>query len=120
MRLLPILLVLAVIPLAGCGLEMTRTVVAHHFDHHTGTLWLVERDVEARRSDIIRVLVCHREASPACVRNVPMDLKTAAGYQAWLDTLPDEVRKLANAPPTGPPRAAPRRPAEAAPAGPSE
>jgi hypothetical protein len=96
-----LLLACAVIT-TGCVATTQRNLVqSAMFDASTGTMWLVEKDTHSDVNDEIAVLVCHREASPACVRVIPRDMRDSGEYSRWLDTLPAEVRKLAVQPGTG-------------------
>jgi len=90
---------LPLLALAGCA-GMTRTVPYPPFhDPQTGTVWIVEYDTRSGQDDAVSVIVCHREASPACVRVNPQDVRSGPEYGAWLNSMPPEVRRLAQLPP---------------------
>jgi hypothetical protein len=82
--------------LVGCVSRLERTVIFRPiYVPHTGTLWLIEKDERPDTSDQLAVVVCHREALPACIRVVPTDARDGRDYASWLGTMPSEVRRLA-------------------------
>jgi hypothetical protein len=88
--------------LVGCTSQLERNVIFPPiYVPHTGTLWLIEKDERIETSDQLAVIVCHREAAPACIRVIPTDARDGRDYAGWLDTMPSEVRRLAALAPGG-------------------
>ena len=88
--------------LAGCASQLERNVIFPPiYVPDTGTLWLIEKDERVETSDQLAIIVCHREAAPACIRVVPTDARDGRDYAGWLDTMPSEVRRLAALVPGG-------------------
>ena len=82
--------------LVGCASRLERNVIFPPiYVPHTGTLWLIEKDERAETSDQLALIVCHRDAAPACIRVVPADARDGRDYSDWLATIPPEVRRLA-------------------------
>lgn len=97
-----VMTILVLCAVAGCVASVQREVLFKPiYVTRTGTLWLVEKDAEPTRADEVRVVVCHREAMPTCLRVTPHDARHELGtedYKRWLDSMPPEVRKLATEP----------------------
>jgi hypothetical protein len=93
------LVFVACFTLFGCTPALQRTVIGEPIvDETTRTIWIVESDTKSATEDRLVVVVCHREASPACVRVTPQDMRDGSDYSRWLDTMPVEVRRLATLP----------------------
>lgn len=88
------LLLVACAALGGCAPVLERQLVFHPFyEARTGTLWLIEKDTRVGSDDQIAVVVCQREAAPACVRVLPFDAQDGAEYSLWLNSMPPAVRR---------------------------
>jgi hypothetical protein len=100
--------------LAACTPIISRTVVDRPiFDGKTSTLWIVEKDEMAQANDSLRVIVCHRDAAPACIRLVPPDMRNVDDYVRWLQSMPLAVRAHTHLPLARPPEPSrPTRPAQ--------
>lgn len=92
-----VLLLLA--PIVGCTPYIEREVLFKPlYVPRSGTLWLVEKDAKSSEDDQVRIVICHREAAPPCIRLVPQDTRegyAADEYRRWLDSMPPEIRRLA-------------------------
>jgi hypothetical protein len=117
-QMIRLALCVCALALGGCSTSLQREVLyAPVFDASTHTLWLVEKNTQVASDDELRVTLCHREASPACVRVRPMDMRDGDDYRRWLETIPASVRRLATLRPT--PWSLPSAPQQAQPAAPA-
>jgi hypothetical protein len=90
--------------LSGCMPVIERSVLFRPiYVPHTGTLWLIEKQIRPSQSEELAVIVCHRDATPACIRVLPVDARDGGDYSRWLGTMPREIRELAAQSPTFPP-----------------
>lgn len=89
------LVAIGAIGLSACAPKLAREIVHPHYETRTGTLWFVEKDSQDSTDDVLRVTLCHREATPACIRVVPQDVRDNRDYVQWIESIPKAVRALA-------------------------
>lgn len=101
------LVLAAAFMVTGCGAQVLRNVPQSPVVHDDA-IWIVETNVKTdgshmRGSYNTAVIVCVRDANPACVRVLPEDLDRDS-YRAWIQSIPRRpvVHVVAPSPPLAP------------------
>jgi hypothetical protein len=107
--------------LCSCAGTLERQVLCRTvYAERTDTLWLVEKDTQRSAPDEIAVIVCHRDATPACIRVKPLDARDSSDYAHWLESLRAQSTAAAAPPPQAPAAEAPAAAQPAAPQSPDD
>lgn len=74
--------------LFGCAPSLERQLLTKPiYVARTDTLWLVERETSPSTADRVAVIVCHREATPACIRVIPLEARDSTDYARWVNSI---------------------------------
>jgi hypothetical protein len=99
------LLAASMLALGACAPTLQRDLLYEPiYIPQTETLWLIEKEsrASAARAEAISVIVCHREATPACIRVRPVDPLTRMDYTRWHSSIPaSPSQAVASAPTSG-------------------
>src|SRR5688500_18083521 len=90
-------LLVSMLGLGACAPALQRDLVYKPiYIPQTDTLWLIEKErsgASAAAVESISIILCHRDATPACVRVRPLEPRTRSEYTRWHSSLSSPPRQ---------------------------